>query len=187
MEMTVWKTKEKLKEKEGGTVFPIVMLFLMGMLLFSIIFEFVRIKIVASGIKDAYENAVRTVAVENYNETYAGFREEVSVGGQYIGGPEGGGEEEIPEWESLHDLGDVEDELSTLLGLREENGILISEESGYELSEFEVQVKDAQDSVLRKYEIKGNLKLKIPFAIGGIAASQVTIPVTIQTEYSEKY
>ena len=180
--------KEKLSDTEGATVLQIVGLFLIGMVCFSVIFEYVRVKIVVENVKAAYERAVRTVAAENYNETYAGFREEISVGGEYSGGPEGGGDEnELPEWETLHDNGDIESELAELLALQEENEKLVSDESGYVISDFKIAVKDAKDSSLCRYEISGQLKLEVPFSIAGIAVSKVELPVKVQTKYAENY
>ena len=182
------KLKNKLAETEGATFLGTVVLFLAGMVFFAILFEFVRVKLVVANVKTSYERAVRTVASENYNEVYAGFREEVSAGGQYSGGPEGGGDEqEVPEWEPLHDNGDIENELAELLDLEEENGKLASKESGYSLSNFRVSVKDASDSSLHRYEIAGQLKVNVTFSVAGIAASSVELPVKIQTKYAEKY
>lgn len=182
------KLKEKMKETDGATVFHSVVLFLVFLYIFAIGFEYLRVSLVVSNIKSAYERAVRTVTVENYNETYAGFREEVlGVGGQYIGGPEGGGEEAVPEWEELHDTGDIENELIELLDLQEDENALVNVESGYTLSDFKVQVKDAVDSELHRYEVVGELNLSVAFGIGEILKSQVQIPIQIQTKYSEKY
>lgn len=182
------KLKEKLSDTEGATVLQIVTLFLIGMVCFSVVFEFIRVKIVVESVKSAYERAVRTVASENYNETYAGFREEISTGGEFSGGPEGGGDEnELPEWETLHDNGDIENELAELLDLKEESGKLFSDESGYVISDLKIAVKDAKDSSLCRYEISGQLKLAVPFSIAGIAVSKVELPVKVQTKYAENF
>lgn len=181
------KLKGKLKEDEGATFFHMVVLFLVGMCLFNILFEFVRVKLIIENVNSAYVRAIRTVTTENYNEVYSGFREDVYIGGQYSGGPEGGGDEEYPEWESLHDTGDVEEELAELLKLNEDGGTLKSEQGGYTLTGFDVKVKDGNVSELGRYEVKGKLNLTVSFAIGGFAVGKVEIPIDVQTKYGENF
>ena len=178
------KLKGKLKEDEGATFFHMV--FLVGMCLFNILFEFVRVKLIIENVNSAYVRAIRTVTTENYNEVYSGFREDVYIGGQYSGGPEGGGDEEYPEWESLHDTGDVEEELAELLVLSASNGTLKSE-NGYSLSGFDIEVKDGNASELGRYEVRGKLELSVSFAIGGFAVGKVEFPVKVQTKYGENF
>lgn len=177
----------KLKECRGGTFFHILIIFIVGMTFLAVIFEFARVKIVVRNVQSAFERSVRTVAAENYNEVFAGLREGIAKGGQFEGGPEGGGTEEKPEWIALHDIGDIEEELTELLGLEEEESELVNEESGYSLSGIVVSVYDANESELEHYEICGKLVVKVPFSVAGIAGAEVEIPVEVDTGYSEKY
>lgn len=181
------KLVSKLKEQEGSSPFQMITLFLVGMCLFSIVFEVTRVTILVRQVRSAYENAIRTVVTENYNEVFAGFREEEYIGGQYIGGSEGGGEEELPVWEELHDTGDVEEELVELLGLEDEGKMLKKQKAGYSLSGFHIEVKNGQDSELGRYEVNGKVCLNVSFAVGWIAVGHVEIPLRVQTKYGENF
>ncbi|SFR77744.1 hypothetical protein [Anaeromicropila populeti] len=172
--------KKKLKEKDGSTVIDVAILFFVGMLLFSAAFEYIRVQIIAYNIKESFENAVRTVAIENYNEIYAGLREGKEIGGQYEGGAEGGGDStEEPEWVAINDYGNVSDELAELLG-REDL------ETGAEcyIRDIETKVQDATDS--SEYKVTGNLVVIVPIHLIGIPA-QAKVPIQVEYVYKKMY
>lgn len=181
------RVRAKLKETRGGTFFHILVIFLVGMIFLMVTFEFTRVKLVVQNVQSAFERSVRTVAAENYNEIFAGLREGMELGGQFEGGPAGGGTEEEPEWISLHDTGDIEEELIDLLVLKEQNHTLIDVKSHYTLSKITVKVLDGDKSKSGYYEIRGNLIVSVPFSIAGIAGAEVKIPIEVTTRYRKKY
>jgi hypothetical protein len=183
------RLKGLLKDKSGSGELMIVVLFMIGMIVFSVAFEYIRVQIYASNIRDSFERAIRAVASENYNEVYAPFRELESSGGEYVGGAAGGGNRnETPEWIPMNDIGDVHDELLELLTLEEqlENDKLIGDYK-YELSDIEVYVKNAAASASGKYEVQGYIKVKLPIYFLGVIEQNVTFQLKVKTAYTAKY
>lgn len=179
---------KKLKEQEGSGVIEAVVLFLFAMILLSVLFEYIRIQILANGVRDSFERAVLTVASENYNEVYAGFREVEYMGGIYEGGPEGGGYAgEIPEWLPLNDYGNVAEELQELLNLEIEESLYINVKDNYTLDNIQVEIRNNSFESAGRYEIKGMIKMHIPIYFSGIKVMDTTIPVGIKTAYTPKY
>lgn len=164
------------------------------MMLTSVVTEYFRIKITADGIKNAYEKAIRTVAIENYNEVYAGIREHKPIGGMKEGGPEDKwlpAKDDKPEWVELKDYGETEQELMDLLGLVEENGKLVSLSSDggiqYELYDFHKEIKNYDESNINKYEVRGETILNIPFYFCGLKVINIDLHMKAASAYSVKY
>lgn len=180
--------KEKIREKKGSGLMEAVILFLVTMMFFSVAFEYLRIQMVANNIRDAYERAILTVASENYNEVYAGFREEDFIGGVYEGGSGGGGKlGELPEWISLNDYGSVGEELEELLVLKRDDGGYTSDKDKYTLRDIEVQVKEGGASTSGKYEVKGEITMEIPIYFASVKITQAEIPLKVKTAYTPKH
>ncbi len=171
----------KLKEKEGSTVISVAVLFFAAMLLFAGAFEYVRIQIIAWNLHNSFENATRTVASENYNEIYAGFRENIAVGGEFEGGPEGGGDEESPEWVNLNDEGNVTGELQDLLGLEDS-----LKSDSYTLKDIETKAANYNQGTSGKYEVQGKMKVIIPIRLVGIIINP-EVPIKVKIIWNEKY
>lgn len=189
MEGLIKRMRSFLRDQRGSGELMIVVLFMVGMILFSVVFEYIRVQIYASNIRDSFERAIRTVASENYNEVYAPFRELESSGGEYAGGAAGGGNRnETPEWMPMNDIGDVRDELLELLSLEEKSaGNLLVGDYEYELSDIVVYVKDAAVSGSGKYEVEGRIQVKLPIYFLGAIERKVSIQLKVKTAYSAKY
>jgi hypothetical protein len=182
-----YRIAKKLKEKRGAGEILYVAIFLAAMILFSIIFEYIRVQIYASNVRDSFERAILTVASENYNEVYAGFREIEVFGGEFEGGPAGGGDkEETPEWLPMNDQGNVYDELLELLAL-EANHSDNSLAGEYEITDIEVFIKDAYASGSGKYEAKGSLTLTLPVYFLGVVEQDINFILKVRTGYTAKY
>ncbi|MGB8454364.1 MAG: hypothetical protein WCD89_18795 [Anaerocolumna sp.] len=182
------ETRKKLKEKSGVGVIHAAIIFLISMLLLSVLYEFIRIQIVANNIRDSYERAILTVGSENYNEVYSGFREYDYTGGEYQGGPYSRSNiDEMPEWEALNDYGNISEELMELLFLIEKDNTLVSEKDGYELSDIQVLVNNAEYAASGKYEIKGTITMTVPIYLSKVQVTNVEIPLRVMTAYTPKY
>ena len=182
------KTRKKIKEKGGMGVIHAAIIFLTSMLLLSVVYEFIRIQIVANNIKDSYERAILTVGSENYNEVYSGFREYDYTGGVFQGGPYSRSNiDAIPEWEALNDYGNISEELMELLSLIPKDNTLTNEKDGYELSEIQVLVNNAVYAASGKYEIKGTIVMKMPIYLSKVKVIDIEIPLRVSTAYTPKY
>ncbi|BCN29536.1 hypothetical protein [Anaeromicropila herbilytica] len=181
----------KILDKGGGTTVEIAVLFIIGIMLLSVAYEYLRIQITANNIRSSYERAILTVAIDNYNDVYAGVREMKELGGEYEGGP-GDGEEEgtTPEWVPLNDYGNVQEELKELLDLEEEGDKDISyysETDKYRLSNITVLVRNAENTESNKYEIKGTVDASIPIYFGNVHITDAKLPIKVTTAYTAKY
>jgi hypothetical protein len=118
-----------LKNKDGNVAIQAVVVILVLLLIFSVVSEYMRLQIIAKGVRDAVQSAVISVATENYDEVYNGLREGYS-GGYALSGDS---------WVSHIDEGAVMNELTMLLGLsfgrKYAGGVL-----EYELSDLEVKI-----------------------------------------------
>lgn len=183
--MEVKKIFWLLKKKEGFGMLSCVIVMLVGMIFLSIFCEYIKVTIITSNLKDAYERAILTVASENYNEVYAGFREIKNLGGEYQGGPESG-LDEAPEWVTLHDYGDVSEELMELLNLIDNDAFLYSNDDEYSISNFKIEVKDMLQTT-RKYEVKGSAKISIPLYFANQKIYDIQMTIRVSTAYTPKY
>lgn len=182
------KISYKWKETSGASFIDFVVVFLIFMIVVSVVFEYIRVQIVGNNLRDSFERAVLTVAAENHDEVYAGFREVEEVGGLYEGGSAGGGEkEEIPEWIPLNDLGDVEGELEELLYLEQEGVAYKSNKDRYKIMDIQVDVRNRYESDRHKYEVRGTINIQIPVHFLGMKIVDAEIPIKIRTAYTGKY
>ena len=61
-----------MKDKSGSSTPLILCIVLACLLLSTAVFEYVRLMIVAQGVRDAVQEAVIDVATENWDEAYVG-------------------------------------------------------------------------------------------------------------------
>lgn len=102
--------REKLKERKGNGVILACVIVLALMLMISGISEYMRLQMIAQGIKEALQSAVIGVATANYDDAYNGLREGYSGGYEL---------NENDQWVEQIDYGAVLANLDQLLGLEE--------------------------------------------------------------------
>lgn len=76
------KIREVLKSKSGQGVPMILAVVLCCLILACVTFEYMRLMIVAQGVRDSVQSAIVDVVTENWDEAYAGLREGYSGGYQ---------------------------------------------------------------------------------------------------------
>ena len=69
------KIREVLKDNSGQGVPMILAVVLCCLILACVTFEYMRLMIVAQGVRDSVQSAIVDVATENWDEAYAGLRE----------------------------------------------------------------------------------------------------------------
>ena len=79
------KIQEVLKNKSGQGVPMILAVVLCCLILACVTFEYMRLMIVAQGVRDSVQSAIVDVATENWDEAFAGLREGYSGGYQLAG------------------------------------------------------------------------------------------------------
>lgn len=171
-----------LKDKKGE-MFPITVAVAICLLfLLLVAMEFFKLMITASGIKDAYEEAMISVVTDNYNEVYACVREGYASGQI----PTGYG------FNATVDIGDVEARLSGLLGLTSSGETLNKvTDAGiiqYKISDINVTVPNTP--ILRsgqKFYAEGTMRLTIPVMFAGHMLFDVPINLKVKATMREVF
>lgn len=173
----------KALRSEGGYSYPLAIAVVIGLLMLMLAgMEFMKLAIMASGVRDAMEQAIVSVITDNYNETYHCVRE------GYAGGyePTGAGF-----YESV-DLGDIRKRLCGLLALRE-NGAFCERRNGegtllFRLSGIEVNIRNTR---LRnggeKFSGEGAVRLEIPVTFNGRPVTYVSLNLRVKALMREKF
>lgn len=169
-----------MKDRSGNAALFAIIIILCLMLLFTVISEYLRLQIIASGVRDALQSSVIAVATENYDEVYNGLREGYS-GGYRLS--------ETDQWEEQVDSGAVLMKLSDKLGLID--GIKYA--SGYmeyQLSDLEIQINNAtfassdNDS---RFEAEAWVTFTVPLSFGWDHLPPMEIRLKVDAGYSPKF
>ena len=179
----LWKRIWIITRDVKGNFTPLAVALVIILLLVTVsVTKFMELWITASGVRDAFEEAMISVVTENYNETYHCVRE------GYAGGYEPTG---YGFYESV-DLGNVSGRLGNLLGLTTSGGKLVKVndygESDFELSEIEVSVSNTH---LRNggevFSAEGTLLLEIPLRFEGRVMFRIPIRLKVKARMREKF
>lgn len=74
------KTKKILRHTSGNSA-PLTLAIILAVIILSCaVFEYLRLMVIASGVRDAVQSAVIDVATENWDDAYNGLREGYSGG-----------------------------------------------------------------------------------------------------------
>lgn len=149
------------------------------------IFEYVRLNIIAQGVRDAVQSAVISVAAENYDDVYSALREGYSGGYSYGGSG----------WSERLDLGDIYGRLDGLLGLLRVSGIHVKYTGDiveYRLSNLDVNIinapfapADRENS--QKFLAEATVDLEVPLSFGWSALLPMRITVKCKAGYTPKF
>ncbi len=169
-----------MKDRSGNAALFAIIIILCLMLMFTVISEYLRLQIIASGVRDALQSSVIAVATENYDEVYNGLREGYSGGYQLS---------ETDQWEEQVDSGAVLTKLSDKLGLIEgtkyAGGYM-----EYQLSDLDIQINNApfatgdNDS---RFEAEAWVTLTVPLSFGWDHLPPMEIRLKVDAGYSPKF
>ncbi len=106
------RLKTVLKDRSGQGTPMILAVVVCCLILACVVFEYMRLVIVAQGVRDSVQSAIVAVATENWDEAYPGLREGYSGGYQLSGSS----------WTQNVTTGNVYDRLQQVLGLVYEDG-----------------------------------------------------------------
>lgn len=160
--------KERLASGEGSAYIFGVFLLMSLLVVLSALLEYFRIYGTIDRVEQAYEKAMLSVAISNYDEIFTSVRENSQVGGMFFGGNEMElGSKERPEWSDVKDMGDISQELANLLDISElEGGLHAFDRDGnllYSIENMNMSVHQTESyHEPLKYEIEGDLQIRIP-------------------------
>lgn len=169
-----------LKNKEGSAAIYAVVIILVLLMIFTVVSEYLRLQIIAKGVKDATQTAVISVATQNYDDVYNGLRE------GYAGGYELSGSNT---WIEKVDTGAVMSELSELLGLID--GKRVKEnETEYTLSNLGIIIINppiAPSGEAQKFEALVTMTLTVPLSYGWEHLPPMVINLQVKAGYTPKF
>jgi len=178
--------KGLLKEKRGNAM-PLACAIVMSLIIiFSAVSEYMRLQIIAKGVRDALQTSIISVATENYDDVYNGLREGYSGG--YTLSP-------LNRWESRIDTGDVYNYLDNLLGLEKHGAYhikLAGKEVEYKLSELKVNIVNtplapSNTDNLQKFQSEAYIHLEVPLSFGWDKLPPLEIDLKVKAGYTQKF
>lgn len=178
--------KNILKDKSGLSIPLAIAIVLALIMIMTAISEYMRLNLIAQGVRDAVQSAVISTVNDNYNDVYHGAREGYAGGYQ----PSGGGFAE-----SL-DYGEIYGRLDALLGLSRSGGYHVKTVSGerveFRLSGLVVDVGNAPlapsaPQNARKFTADAAIRLEIPVSFGGELLPPMVINLKVRAGWIEKF
>ena len=175
-----------LKDKRGSAypLIPVVMLVLI--MIFAAASEYMRMMIIAQGVRDAVQSAVIATVNDNYDDIYHGAREGYAGGYQPVGGA----------FEISIDYGDIYARLDELLGLSRSGGQHVKDlDNGvieYALSDLVVTVQNvplapSDPENARKFTADATIRLMVPISFGGKSLPPMTIDLQVRAGWTELF
>lgn len=179
--MTAGKICDILKSNRG-TSFPLVVaVTLVLVIVFCGISEYIRLMIVAQGVRDAVQSAVISTINDNYDDVYHGVRE----------GYSGAYQPSASDFEESLDYGDMYSRLDQLLGLRKENGYHVKyagDDVEFQLSNLSVDLDNMPMAPSNPDNSRGLLadaviRLEVPVSFGGESLPPMVINLRVKAKY----
>jgi len=177
--------KSKLRENKGS-IFPLTLAVMLSLfIIMAGSMEYFRLKIIASGIKDAIQSSVISVSVQNFENVYSSTREGYSGAYKY--------NDSYDDWKEEIDIGDVYHELSNLLGLDKEGNYYIKRtesEYEYKLSNLDVQIINSplkSNNPNKKFIAESFINLEVPLSFGWEHLPPMKIRLKVRSEYMARF
>ncbi|SHH69593.1 hypothetical protein [Desulfosporosinus lacus] len=177
--------KNLLKNKGGDGSLIAVVIVISILLISSSVYEYIRLTIIARGVRDAVQSSIISVATTNYDEVYNGLRE----------GYSGGYSLEGSSWDESLDTGDIYSQLDSTLGLTRQNGKHVKyarETLEYSLWGLNVAIINAPfapsnaDSA-GKFLAEATLELEVPLSFGWESLPPMCITLHVKASYTPKF
>lgn len=165
-----------------GTSFPLIVAVALALVIILCgISEYMRLMIIASGVRDAVQSAVISTVNDNYDGVYQGVRE----------GYSGGYKPDSSSWSESINYGDVYGRLDKTLGLRDENECHVKyagKAVEFKLSGLSVNIRNAplapsDPKNARAFLADTSILLDVPVSFGGKSLPPMRINLKVQAKY----
>lgn len=177
--------KKLIANKRGDGNLLAVVVALAIILIATGVWEYTRLMIVASGVRDAVQSSIISVATTNYDEVYNGLREGYS-GGYLLDGDS---------WEESLDIGDIYHQLDTTLGLSRRGGRHVKyagEVLEYAVWGLDVDIKNApfapaSADTADRFLAEATIELEVPLSFGWEILPPMRITLHVKAGYTSKF
>lgn len=169
----------KVREKRGDILMTAIIWMVILFLFFIALMEFTRVQLISTGVRDAVEQAVTSVAINNSYNSYNGVRE----------GNSGAYELSGEDWREQISTIDVQNKLASLLHLQSKNGVFISPNPRGDSYEFSISkidvIPDNAEFASNKKKAKylASCRVEIPFSLGFESFPPVVIHMRHKSVY----
>lgn len=167
---------------ERGSSFPLaVAVALTLVMILCGISEYLRLMIIAQGVRDAVQSAIISTVNDNYDDVYHGVREGYSGAYRPVDSA----------WEDSLDYGDIYAYLDNTLGLQKNGGYHVKyagEAVEFRLSGLAVDIRNAPLAPSNPADAQGFLadavlRLEVPVSFGGEILPSMRINLKVQARY----
>lgn len=183
------KIKKILKDRRGVS-FPLVISVTLALIMILCgVSEYFRLQIIASGVREAVEDAIISTVNDNYAGVYHGVRE------GYSGGYLPDGEDS---WETAVSEGDIYTYLDSTIGTSQSGGrhVKYAGDSGgameFAIDSLSVAIRNAplapsDPGNAQRFEADAVIRLEVPVRFGGRLLPSMHITMKVQAGYIEVF
>ena len=178
------KFLHRLKSKKGFSGPWVVVVALIGIMLFTVISQYIRLMTIAAGVKDAVQSAVISASVSNWANVYPCIREGYAGGYRYSNGA----------WNQRMTSGNIYGRLSALLGLRYSGGKYVSVTDGVEYAVYGLEVHIANSPFapgntngIQEFQATSKITLEVPLSFGADILPPMTVDLVVKSRYMPKF
>lgn len=187
--MACKKIKDILKDRRGAS-FPLVIGVTLALILILCgVSEYFRLQVIASGVREAVEDAVISTVNDNYAGVYHGVREGYSGGYMPVG---------ASSWETAVSEGDIYTYLDSAIGTELSGGrhIKFAGDSGkaveFAIDSLTVSIRNAplapSDPLnAQRFEADAVIRLEVPVRFGGRLLPAMLIIMKVQAGYIQVF
>ena len=174
-----------LKDRKGFAFPLVIAVTLVLVIILCGITEYMRLTIIASGVREAVENGIIVTVNDNYANVYHGVRE----------GYSGGYQPDADDFAEALDYGDIYSYLDNTLGMQISRGkhVKYAEDAvEYTLSGLSVTIKNAplapaNPENAQKFIADAVIRLEVPVRFGGKLLRPMVINLKVQAGYTEVF
>jgi hypothetical protein len=177
---------KKLFRSKCGDGSLIAVVVVISILLISCsVYEYIRLTIIARGVRDAVQSSIISVATTNYDELYNGLREGYSGGYTLDGG----------NWDESLDIGDIYGQLDRTLGLTKQSGKHVKyavETLEYSIWGLDLDIKNtpfapSNTDTANKFLAEATIELEVPLSFGWESLPPMHITLHVRAGYTPKF
>lgn len=179
------KIKQIISNKRGSSTPLIIAIVLAIIILSTAAFEYMRLMVVAVGVRDAVQSATIDVATENWDNVYNGLREGYSGGYTLLGA----------NWNQNITSGDVYARLEENLGVKQESDKYVKyagDALEYAVSNLSVKVTNAplapsNISEINQLTVEGTVDVEVPLSFGWQHLPHMQIKMKLKAGYTPRF